>query len=363
MMMDLEGYTYARQEQGGLLLGVYELTPEALEPRRRPVGLRPRAHPRGRRPDRPGARRRLRALPVPGRRGDPALGQRRLHLHPGRQPARRAGPRAARATGSPAASWPGFSQGGGVGLALAQWMVRRRAGRRRLRHGRRAVRRVRERPRLPRGDDGAVLQAALRHDLPQRAAAGGPPAAGRRRSTPTSRPRAPAGVSRGAWRRRSTSRPTTRASPRPRPCGAATPSSTSPAEVTRHPRGRRHPRHDGVLPLRGPRTRGRGPGSSSLRGVEDPGARRHPARADAQPVGPAARRPHADLLGGRRVLADGLVLPARSGTCAGSSPSSRAPAATRAARHRPAASPSATSPTTSPASRSPARPRATCSPR
>ncbi|MBI4940744.1 MAG: FAD-dependent oxidoreductase [Actinobacteria bacterium] len=28
MMMDLEGYTYARQEQGGLLLGVYELTPK-----------------------------------------------------------------------------------------------------------------------------------------------------------------------------------------------------------------------------------------------------------------------------------------------------------------------------------------------
>ena len=44
---DLEGFTYLQREGNGVLLGLYETEPAALERRRRAVGLRHDAVPRG----------------------------------------------------------------------------------------------------------------------------------------------------------------------------------------------------------------------------------------------------------------------------------------------------------------------------
>ena len=96
---DLEGFTYLQREGNGVLLGVYERNPRHWRRRRRRLGLRPRALPRGARPDHAGALDRVRAVPrAPGDRHQ-AVGERRVHLHARREPARRSGRRPARLLG------------------------------------------------------------------------------------------------------------------------------------------------------------------------------------------------------------------------------------------------------------------------
>ena len=97
--------------------------PTPLGGRRRAVGLRADAVPRGARPDHAGALDRVPAVPGAAGDRDQALGERRVHVHARRQPARRSGRRHARVLGSVRRAWPGFSQGAGIGLALANWIV------------------------------------------------------------------------------------------------------------------------------------------------------------------------------------------------------------------------------------------------
>ena len=70
----------------------------------------------------------------------------------------------------------GFSQGGGVGLSLANWMVEWRPGRRHLGDGRRALRRLGQ-PALHEREGARELLAALPHPLPERGTRGRAPAA------------------------------------------------------------------------------------------------------------------------------------------------------------------------------------------
>ena len=76
--------------------------PQALEHRWRAVGLRLRSHPRGDRSDCRGTRNGVAAVSRAGARGGQALGQRRLHILPGRKPAWSGRCRGCATTGSPA---------------------------------------------------------------------------------------------------------------------------------------------------------------------------------------------------------------------------------------------------------------------
>ena len=81
----------------------------------------------------------------------------------------------------------GFSQGGGVGLALSQWMVERRSGLRRLGHGHRPLRRMGD-AQLHQREGARELFPPLLHPLPQRGAAGRPAAADHLALRPDDRP-------------------------------------------------------------------------------------------------------------------------------------------------------------------------------
>ena len=128
MMMDLEGYTYARQEQGGLLLGVYELNPKHWNldgvPWNYGIELIPpdvdRIAPElavgfERYPclESAGIRRWVNGAFTFTPDGNPLVGP--VRGLPGYWVA--------------CGVMAGFSQGGGVGLALAEWMVGGEPGR------------------------------------------------------------------------------------------------------------------------------------------------------------------------------------------------------------------------------------------
>lgn len=128
MMMDLEGYTYARQEQGGLLLGVYELDPRHWNldgvPWDYGIELIPedvdRIAPQlevgfARYPclESAGIRRWVNGAFTFTPDGNPLVGP--VRGLPGYWVA--------------CGVMAGFSQGGGVGLALAEWMVHGEPGR------------------------------------------------------------------------------------------------------------------------------------------------------------------------------------------------------------------------------------------
>ena len=90
---DLEGFTYLQKEGNGVLLGVYERNPRHWKARGCRLGLRPDPVPREARPHHARALDRLRALPrARGDRHQP-MGERRVHVHARRQPARRPGGR------------------------------------------------------------------------------------------------------------------------------------------------------------------------------------------------------------------------------------------------------------------------------
>ena len=70
----------------------------------------------------------------------------------------------------------GLSQGGGVGLALANWMTDRRPAAGHLGHGRRPLRRLGQ-PRLHQRQGARELQPSVPHHVPERGAPRRPPAA------------------------------------------------------------------------------------------------------------------------------------------------------------------------------------------
>ena len=87
------------------------------------VGFRPRAAAARPRPHRAVAGGRLQAFPGHREGRHQAGHQRPLHLRARRQPAGRPGAGPDQFLGAPARVMAGFSQGGGVGLALSNWMV------------------------------------------------------------------------------------------------------------------------------------------------------------------------------------------------------------------------------------------------
>ena len=92
----------------------------------------------------------------------------------------------------------GFSQGGGVGLALSRWMVGRRSGRRHLGHGRRALRRL-DHARLHQCQGARELFAPLPHPLSERGASSRRGRCAPRRSTSGSRRSTPCSATTARW--------------------------------------------------------------------------------------------------------------------------------------------------------------------
>ena len=272
---------------------------------RRALGLRGRASSGEHRPHLGGTR--TRPSPVSGlaEGRHPQMGQWRIHLFPRREPTGRSG----------------RGQAGVLARLRRDGRVppgrRRRQSARRMddpRGNRRGRLRPRHRPlRRPRvqsgvhpSDDRRVLRPPIRHDLPERAIAGGPSPqdnAGLRRHVggglPVGQFLGPgdSAVFRAA-----------------RFQGKADPETL---ERLRHrrrgvPRGaqeRGTSRYRGVLALRGDRTAGRK--LARLADRRPPAeARTSEARADAFGDGPAQRRPHNHQLGRRNLLDRRLLLPA-----------------------------------------------------
>ena len=142
------------------------------------VGLRVAAPQAGPRPDHAGAQRRLQALPGDGHDRDPPRRQRAVHVRARREPARRAGPRAARLLGRlrrDGRAEPGRrrrARSGGVDDRGR----RRRLGDGYLGDGRRPLRRLRD-ARLHERQGPGELPAAVPDHVPERGAAGRPAAA------------------------------------------------------------------------------------------------------------------------------------------------------------------------------------------
>ncbi len=139
----------------------------------------------------------------------------------------------------------GFSQGGGVGLTLAELDRRGRSRHGRVRDGHRPLRRLRD-PRLHQRQSPRELQPALFDHLPQRGAAGRKAAQGPRRSTTASRRRAPCSARASASSMRSGSRQRAAEPTRYRPSAARTPTRPS-GDECRAVRARRRPAGDREL--------------------------------------------------------------------------------------------------------------------
>ena len=173
MMVDLDGFTYARQDQKGMLVGIYETNHQHWNMDGAPVGLRLRADPAESRSHRERALHRVLALSAARARRHQALGERRLHLHARRQPAGRSGARPARLLAC-------LRGDGGLPAGRRRRQVARRVddqwrtGLRHLRNGRRPLRRFRIQSRIHPPDDGPVLFPPFRDDLSERAALGRP---------------------------------------------------------------------------------------------------------------------------------------------------------------------------------------------
>ena len=280
--------------------------PQALARRRPRLGLRHGADPGGGRPDRARAVDRIRALPRAAAGRHQAVGQRRHHLHSGRQPACRPRPRTpqllVRVRGD-GRLLPGRRHRAGTG----QLDRRRRSRRRRLRHGHHPVRSVRHRRLLPARDDGAVLRASLPHRVPERRAAGGASA------QDVARLPRPAGRRCALQRRlRPRGRPVLRPRRRLRGEPHLAPVQRAPDRRRggcRDPFGGGAVRDDGLRPLRGHRTRRRGV-ARPRDGLRLARGRTHQARADAEPSRPSDGRPHGQPTRRRPLLGHRLVLPA-----------------------------------------------------
>ncbi len=174
--IDFEAEIYIRQEGKGLLLGTYEQACGPWSTDTTPWRLRPRAAAARSRPHRAEPRGRLRR--ISRRSAAPASSASSTAPSPSRRTAIRWSARC-RASGTywvACGVMAGFSQGGGVGLALAEWIDRGRA-----RHATSSPwtspASATSRPRALHARQGpGELQPALLDRLPERGAAGRPAA-------------------------------------------------------------------------------------------------------------------------------------------------------------------------------------------
>jgi dimethylglycine dehydrogenase len=171
MVVDLEGFTYMRQDQKGMLLGIYEVNHRALDDGRRALGLRDGAVPGTDRPDRARADAGLRALPALQNVGVKTWVNGAFTFSPDGNPL--VGPvRGQAGYWCACAVMAGFLQGGGVGKTLAEWMIHGEPEAD-VWHGRGPLRPWAENKRVHPPDHRPVLFPPLRDDLSERAAAGG----------------------------------------------------------------------------------------------------------------------------------------------------------------------------------------------
>jgi dimethylglycine dehydrogenase len=120
--IDFEGEIYMRQERGGMLLGTYERAGVPWSPRTTPWDFGQDLLPNDLERIAPSLEVGFEHFPRLGQMSASARWSTALHLRARRQSAGRPGARAANywvACGVMA----GFSQGGGVGLALSHWMI------------------------------------------------------------------------------------------------------------------------------------------------------------------------------------------------------------------------------------------------
>ena len=172
MVVDLEGFTYMRQDQKGMLVGIYETRPQHWEMDGAPWDYGVELFQEN--IDRISEELELvhRRYPVLERAGIRKWVNGAFTFSPDGNPL--VGPVAGKpgywlACGVMA----GFLQGGGVGKALAEWMIHGETERRRLRARHRPLRRLRRQPRIHQPDDRRVLRPPLRDDLSERAASRG----------------------------------------------------------------------------------------------------------------------------------------------------------------------------------------------
>ena len=142
---------------------------QALEYRRRALGLRLRSHPRGDRSDRRRAGDGMAPVPGAAACGGEAVGERRLHLLPGRQPAGGTGAGDAQLLARLRSD--GRISPGRRSRKISRGMDDRRGGGgRRVADGHRTLRTLRLEPGVHQADHRAVLLASLRDDLSERTA-------------------------------------------------------------------------------------------------------------------------------------------------------------------------------------------------
>ena len=187
---DLEGFTYLQREGDGVLLGLYEQNPAHWKIEGADWDFGMELFPEDLDRIMPELSIGFDAVPGAEGRRDQAMGERRVHVHAGRQPARRVRSTASRTTGPRAACMSGFSQGAGIGLALANWIVDGDPGYDVFGMDVARFGLVRERRRVPARDDPTVLRATVRDGVPERGAPGGASAPRRRRATSASSPTA-----------------------------------------------------------------------------------------------------------------------------------------------------------------------------
>ena len=175
MMVDLDGFTYARQDQKGMLVGIYEinhkhwnidgapwdygfeLIPENLDRIENELAIGFSRYPAL---ERAGIKRWVNGAFTFTPDGNPLVGP--IHGLPGYWLA--------------CGVMAGFLQGGGVGKSLAEWMIHGEPAIRYLWHGCRPLRRIRLQSRVYPSDDRPILLSPVCDDLSQRTALGRPAA-------------------------------------------------------------------------------------------------------------------------------------------------------------------------------------------
>ena len=192
MALDFEGEIYIRQEQGGMLMGTYEQACVPWSPREAPWSFDMELLP----PDldriAPSLEIAFKHYPAMATAGIKTIVNGPFTFAPDGNPL--VGPiRGIRNCWVACAVMAGLSQGGGVGLALANWMTDGRSAAGHLGHGRRPLRRLGE-PRLHQRQGARELQPAVPDHVPERGAAGRRGRCTRPRSTTGSPSTTPCGA-------------------------------------------------------------------------------------------------------------------------------------------------------------------------
>ncbi len=174
-MIDFAGEIYARQEGQSILLGTYEQNNRPWSPNETPWDFVFQLLPHDLDRIAPELERGFAHFPAVGRAGIQKFVNGPFTFSPDGNPL--VGPiKGMRGMWVACAVMAGLSQGGGVGLSLANWMVDGDPRRRHLGHGRRPLRRLGD-ARLHQRQGARELLAPLPHHVPERRAAGGASAA------------------------------------------------------------------------------------------------------------------------------------------------------------------------------------------